>query len=161
MTFQHRAGVSPYTSRCRFAWTCVFGKQSHGPFLCSPEGPYLSRSYVCILPSSLTRILPSACAFSARPPVSVCGTVPRRRTLGTISRHDDSAHFLPPWGASLAARLRSRICLGPSSARRFGRDYHRPAALRPMRRPVESPGGAGMLTRFPSATALALALGAD
>ena len=36
MTFQHRAGVSPYTSRCRFAWTCVFGKQSHGPFLCNP-----------------------------------------------------------------------------------------------------------------------------
>ena len=34
MTFQHRAGVSPYTSRCRFAWACVFGKQSPGPFLC-------------------------------------------------------------------------------------------------------------------------------
>ena len=35
MTFQHRAGVSPYTSHCWFAWTCVFGKQSLGPFLCS------------------------------------------------------------------------------------------------------------------------------
>ena len=34
MTFQHRAGVSPYTSHCWFAWTCVFGKQSPGPFLC-------------------------------------------------------------------------------------------------------------------------------
>ena len=43
--------------------------------------PYLSRSYICILPSSLTRILPCAFAFSARPPVSVYGTVPRRLKL--------------------------------------------------------------------------------
>ena len=35
MTFRHRAGVSPYTSHRWFARTCVFGKQSLGPFLCS------------------------------------------------------------------------------------------------------------------------------
>ena len=34
MTFGHRAGVSPYTSSYDFAETCVFGKQSLGPFLC-------------------------------------------------------------------------------------------------------------------------------
>ena len=34
MTFQHRAGVSPYTSPFGFAETCVFDKQSLGPFLC-------------------------------------------------------------------------------------------------------------------------------
>ena len=34
LTFQHRAGVSPYTSSFDFAETCVFGKQSLGPFLC-------------------------------------------------------------------------------------------------------------------------------
>ena len=34
MTFRHRAGVSPYTSHRWFAWTCVFGKQSPGPFPC-------------------------------------------------------------------------------------------------------------------------------
>ena len=34
MTFQHRAGVSPYTSFCNFARTCVFGKQSLEPGLC-------------------------------------------------------------------------------------------------------------------------------
>ena len=34
MTFRHRAGVSPYTSSFDFAETCVFGKQSLGPFLC-------------------------------------------------------------------------------------------------------------------------------
>ena len=34
LTFQHRAGVSHYTSPCGFAMTCVFAKQSPGPFLC-------------------------------------------------------------------------------------------------------------------------------
>jgi hypothetical protein len=34
LTFQHRAGVSSYTSSCDFAGTCVFAKQSLGPFLC-------------------------------------------------------------------------------------------------------------------------------
>ena len=30
MTFWHRSSVTPYTSRCRFAGSCVFGKQSPG-----------------------------------------------------------------------------------------------------------------------------------
>ena len=38
MTFRHRAGVSPYTSSCDLAETCVFGKQSLGPFHCGPLG---------------------------------------------------------------------------------------------------------------------------
>jgi hypothetical protein len=36
VTFRHRAGVSPYTSSYDFAETCVFGKQSVGPFHCGP-----------------------------------------------------------------------------------------------------------------------------
>ena len=35
LTFQHWSGVSPYTSPCGFAETCVFGKQSLGVFCCS------------------------------------------------------------------------------------------------------------------------------
>ena len=34
LTFQHRAGVSPYTSPYGFAETYVFDKQSPGPFHC-------------------------------------------------------------------------------------------------------------------------------
>ena len=34
LTFQHRAGVSPYTSSFDLAETCVFAKQSLGPVLC-------------------------------------------------------------------------------------------------------------------------------
>ena len=34
LTFRHRAGVSPYTSSFDLAETCVFAKQSPGPFHC-------------------------------------------------------------------------------------------------------------------------------
>jgi hypothetical protein len=65
LTFQHWAGVSPYTSGFPFAETCVFVKQSPGPALCGPQprrtarvrynlGRSFSRSYGAILPSSLT-----------------------------------------------------------------------------------------------------------
>ena len=36
LTFQHWAGVSPYTSTFVLAETCVFGKQLHGFFRCGP-----------------------------------------------------------------------------------------------------------------------------
>src|ERR687897_223413 len=37
LTFQHRAGVRPYTSFCNFAEPCVFDKQSLPPGLCHPN----------------------------------------------------------------------------------------------------------------------------
>jgi hypothetical protein len=55
--------------------------------------PHFSRSYVCILPSSLTRVLSSALDFSSRLPVSVYGTVLTSLTLGIISWHRDYARF--------------------------------------------------------------------
>ncbi len=36
LTFQHRAGVRPYTSSCDLAEPCVFSKQSPPPGLCPP-----------------------------------------------------------------------------------------------------------------------------
>ena len=76
MTFRHRAGVSPYTSPYGFAETCVFDKQSPGPFhcgLCRQRHPFF-RSYGVNMPSSLTTLLPMALGFSPHLPVSVCGT---------------------------------------------------------------------------------------
>ena len=49
LTFQHRAGVSPYTSSFDLAETCVFDKQSLGPFHCNPFG--LTRQQVPINPN--------------------------------------------------------------------------------------------------------------
>jgi hypothetical protein len=46
-TFQHRAGVSPYTASYDFAGTCVFGKQSLGSLVCprleTEPGPLLPK----------------------------------------------------------------------------------------------------------------------
>ena len=53
LTFRHWAGVSPYTSAFAFAETCVFVKQSVGPFLCNPLallGLALSRARTLLLP---------------------------------------------------------------------------------------------------------------
>ena len=76
LTFQHRAGVSPYTSSFDLAETCVFDKQLPGPILCGltlVRHP-LFRSYGVNLPSSLTTLLPLALESSSCLPVSVCGT---------------------------------------------------------------------------------------
>ena len=45
LTFQHRAGVSPYTSPFGFAQTCVFAKQLLGSILCGlfSEAPLLPK----------------------------------------------------------------------------------------------------------------------
>ena len=48
LTFQHRAGVRPYTSSCDFAEPCVFDKQSLPPGLCHP--PLLAQKRVTLLP---------------------------------------------------------------------------------------------------------------
>ena len=65
-TFRHWAGVSPYTSACVLAETCVFGKQSLEPISCDPltprskaekllGHPFFQR-YGVMLPSSLTEV---------------------------------------------------------------------------------------------------------
>ena len=48
LTFQHRAGVRPYTSSCDFAEPCVFGKQSLPPGLCHPH--LVAQMRVTLLP---------------------------------------------------------------------------------------------------------------
>ena len=64
LIFQHRAGVTPYTSTFVFAECCVFNKQSQPPILCGPfalrmfsyklPGHTFSRSYGINLPSSFS-----------------------------------------------------------------------------------------------------------
>ena len=74
LTFQHRAGVSPYTSPFGFAETCVFDKQSPGPFHCdhlavAPLIPKLRGQYAEFLnnPSPVgLRILSSSTCVGLR-----------------------------------------------------------------------------------------------
>ena len=170
LTFQHRAGVSHYTSSCDFAMTCVFAKQSPGPFHCdSPalciahtharEQPF-SRSYGFILQSSLTRVISRALVFSTCLPVSVCGTG-TSIFLSSFSWQRRIKDFVTIFHSSSCLRLSLR-----------GFAYATPYSLERLTNwPLALPfcvtasssysGGTGISTCFPSATPFGLALGPD
>ena len=154
------------------AETCVFVKQSLGPFHCGPvalspqglqaPGHPFSRSYGVILPSSLTRVLSRALAFYARLPVSVCGTVIPRLARG-FSWQPGLIRLgwpKPPFLTLLRVLLAGRICLPspPTSmnahpaVRRFTLLRHLIASLSPRY-------GAGISTGCPSPTPFGLGLG--
>ncbi len=139
LTFRHWAGVSPYTSSFELAETCVFVKQSIGPFLCDPEplppygvhrpGRSFSRSYGSILPSSLTRVLPFTLVFSTRLPVSVCGTVTLISSLRGFSGQFGVGHF---WSCDPLTTPQAPLGVFPPSLfalRVQHRDFHHPAGL--------------------------------
>lgn len=90
LTFRHWSGVTPYTSSCEFAGSCVFGKQSPGNLSLRPPRPkargrpYPEVTAAC-LPSSLRASHSFALVFSTLPPVSVCGTEPTRLKLRSFS----------------------------------------------------------------------------
>ena len=83
LSFQHRAGVRPYTSCYHFAESCVFNKQSPLLILCQHHQRFSShescspffQSYGINLPSSLSMVLSKPWVFSTCSPVSVCSTV--------------------------------------------------------------------------------------
>ena len=59
LIFQHRAGVTPYTSTFVFAECCVFNKQSQPPIFCNP---FMLR---CSLHTSRAHLLPKLrCQFA-------------------------------------------------------------------------------------------------
>lgn len=91
-----------------------------------------------------------AFAFSARPPVSVYGTVPGVAPRGCFSSPHARA-FPPPWGRSLSARLGARTSLGPSSPRALGGAYRRPARAPAVRRPIVSARRRGIVDPLPIA----------
>ncbi len=122
LTFQHRAGVTPYTSTFVLAECCVFNKQSQPPILCDPpmlteqvfhiKGHTFSRSYGINLPSSFSRVLSSALEFSSCPPVSVCGTVRFKLKLSGFSWKRGIGYFLSVDNRHHFSVLKkTRICL--------------------------------------------------
>jgi hypothetical protein len=125
----------------------------------NPHDPPFSRSYGCILPNSLTEVLPIALQFSCRPPVSVCGTGTKGSTLRSFSGQHGLTHFWPCGTA-----------YGSGSGNGFAYPLHLPNRLEPTmsNRQAElsdcvTPSlpfrGTGIFTGYPSPTALALGLG--
>ena len=124
--------------------------------------PHFSRSYVCILPSSLTRGRSCALDYSSFLPVSVSGTVPTSLALDSISRHHGCFRFASTF-SPLPYTPGSEggfSCL-PQHPACFDRDNRRPAGYC-LTRPAFGPDRShGLFTMFPSATDFSLALGAD
>lgn len=172
LTFRHWAGCSPHTSSFEFAETCVFGKQSPPPILCGPRGlqalsptpprapllPQLRGQFAEFLtegsPERLGAFTPAhLCRFAVR---SL-----RLHRLGVLSRQYGFARFAllkgspSVLGVSEGADLPtpSPYYLGPALPS-TGSGYP-PASPPSLHR-----SGAGILTRFPSATPFGLALGA-
>ena len=121
MTFQHRAGVSSYTSAFAFAETCVFDKQLPGPFHCgllteAPLLPKLRGQYAEFLnnpsPDGL-RILSSSTCVGLR-----YGRLSIHQSFSRLSASRTSLLISVPF-AQLNQRLGSAICKCPSGLR-FG-----------------------------------------
>ena len=103
LTFQHRAGVTPYTSTFVLAECCVFNKQSQPPILCDPpmlteqvfhiRGVYLLPKLryqfaEFLLPSSLKRL-----RILILPTCVGCGTVLIQLKLSGFSWKRGIGHF--------------------------------------------------------------------
>ena len=126
------------------AESCVFSKQSLGPFHCDPfelntlVGHPFFRSYGVILPSSFARVLPSACGYSPRPPVSVSGTVTAMTRSEVFPGSMASARLRPEGlpitfqGCLTALR---RICLSKPPTR-LDRGIQHPAVPSLLRHPI-------------------------
>ena len=131
LTFQHRAGVRPYTSFYNFAEPYVFSKQSLPPILCP-------------------RTLVAQCAGLLIPKL--------RRHFAEFLQYRSLKRlgilYLPTcvgFGYGLNSGVISWNTYAASTNPIRGYDYQHSSL----------PEGTGILTCFPSATAFALTLGAD
>ena len=159
MTFQHRAGVSPYTSPCGFAQTCVFAKQLLGPLPC---GPLSGASLLPRLRDHFAEFLGSASPVGLRilsPSTCVGLRYGCARRHSGFSRRALSA--LPYSSSVRAAHKDSRGPLRcPSPAPHAGLP---PPGMRLARASPHllAARSAGISTCCPSATPSGLALGPD
>ena len=161
LTFRHWSGVTPYTSSCEFAGSCVFGKQSakrHSlrPIDRSRYGRAYSEVTPAVLPSSLGSNHPFTLVFSTWPPVSVFGTV-----LHAGNARSFSWKRAPPCpdGRSRPSRLRSDDSRpdfpeAPSSRQRSESNHTQ--RVQPSVTPSLRMQSHGILTMCPSGPALAI-----
>ena len=170
MTFQHRAGVRPYTSSYDLAESCVFDKQSLGPFHCdplqlgeqvpSPEGalllPKLRSQYAEFLnhgsPDRLGMLYPPTCVGF--------GTGTNRLPRGFSWKHGITDFTQLLRLTSQATCSADFPTLRPT---RFHGDVQNPAQLPFSVTPsvIAAHGGTGISTCCASATPRGLALAPD
>ena len=93
--------------------------------------------------------------------MSVCGTVAQRLELRGFSWEPGITHFRPASRSFVVTPQLSPADLPTGHAYTLEPGRPTPGRANLLRPPIASLAGAGILTRFPSATTLVLALGAD
>ena len=160
MTFQHRAGVTPYTSSCDLAESYVLVKQLLGPIYCGSFEHPLLRTYGVILPSSLATVLSLSLGYSPRPPVSVLvraanGLSPE----AFLETWYHTLHYLVARSLVTSLEFRIRICLYTIYTLAMPNPIRTRANL--LCHSIISYAGAGISTCWSSTTPLGLALAPD
>ena len=160
LTFQHRAGVSPYTSPFGFAETCVFAKQSLEPLLCDqlslvPLLPKLRGHFAEFLnntsPVGLWIFSSSTCVGLRYGYVSHNSGFSRQCGFGNFPTFfQSSSHFI----------IKKRFCLSPLTLCLTG-SFHSPVFLSSCVPTVLMIRSTGISTCYPSTTTFVLALGPD
>ena len=160
MTFRHRAGVSPYSSPFGFAETCVFDKQSLGPFLCGhiPMAPLLPK-----LRGHFAEFLNNASPAGLRIFSSLTCVGLRYGCMhinSGFSRQCGFMYFATFLHSPSRFRICSGICLRTFPSRLAGSSLS-PVTLASCVTTVLYPCSTGLSTCCPSATLLSLTLGPD
>ncbi len=168
LTVQHRAGVSPYTSACAFAETCVFGKQSLGLFLCGPLGrchptgapllPKLRGDFAEFLskgsPARLRLLASPTCVGFSTGTVVLASGFSRQRGFGHFGTVFPSPSPLGVLSGGLAYRTPLQVWTGTTNGP-LCLSSCVPASL------ITNACGTGISTGCPSPTPLGLGLGPD
>ena len=132
LTFQHRAGVSPYTSSFDLAETCVFAKQSPGPIHCgslsgAPLFPKLRGQFAEFLnnpsPVGLRILLLSTCVVLRYGRLIYSQSF--SRLFPTLLPYSNFGPFRPgrPTPGSMPSKV--SLCLNISTATEFPPYVHR------------------------------------
>ena len=160
MTFQHRAGVSPYTSPFGFAETCVFAKQLREPLFCgqlslAPLFPKLRGHFAEFLnntsPVGLWIFSSSTC---------VGLRYGYNQHYSGFSRQCGFSNFPTLFQSSSHFIIWQRICLLPKTLCLTGFSLS-PVCLSSCVPTVLIDYSTGISTSCPSTTTLVLALGPD
>ena len=160
MTFQHRAGVSPYTSPYGFAETCVFAKQLREPLFCdqlslAPLIPKLRGHFAEFLnntsPVGLWIFSSSTC---------VGLRYGYNQHYSGFSRQCGFSNFPTLFQSSSHFTFRRRICLSSTALCLTGFSLS-PVCLSSCVPTVLIDYSTGISTSCPSTTTLVLALGPD
>jgi hypothetical protein len=106
LTFWHWSGVTPYTSSCEFAGSCVFDKQSPGILSLRPQGHQRRDNRKSLPPKRRIECAITSLSYSYRITKSfslscgkVCRSDPPAESSGAPARHG----FVPPGSRKLRA----------------------------------------------------------